>query len=292
MGSGRRRGFEGPCLLCRILCPPRRPPAASKGCIRGVGESPEGADVWSPRGQRAEGENDQRRSVLLERRHVASPEMASGLNMELTLGSAVLSEWRAEDAVARTVGCPQRRGCPGCQHHIPAALVRVPGPQPAPWNRKGVPVWLHASLGLPLALGELACLCRAGTVGKCRGRTKVPQEEDAQRCSMQPPGGASGRHPLTAGLSLSLSPWASRGHQTNKYAHSSSCLRVCFRGNQNGTLRVHFLGRQEGLGCQGEEQGGSAAAADGKQSRRGTEGKRPCLVSRRRVLADAVFSVT
>lgn len=78
--------------------------------------------------------------------------------------------------------------------HIPAALVRVPEPQPVPWNRKGVPVWLHASLGLPLALGELACLCRAGTVGKCRGRTKVPREEDAQRCSTQPPGGASGRH--------------------------------------------------------------------------------------------------
>lgn len=91
--------------------------------------------------------------------------------------------------------------------------------------------------------------------------------------------------PLSAGLSLSppspsFSPWASWGHQTNKYAHSSSCLRVRFRGNQNGTLGVHFLGRQEGLGCQVEGQVDSSAGADGKQSRREIKGKRLCLLAR------------
>lgn len=144
-----------------------------------------------------------------------------------------------------------------------------------------------------------------GSLHVCVVQAQSGNAEDARKCLRRrmlsgaprslpegPLGGTALTARLSAGLSLSLSPWASRGHQTNKYAHSSSCLRVCFRGNQNGTLRVHFLGRQEGLGCQGEEQGGSAAAADGKQSRRGTEGKRPCLVSRRRVLADAVFSVT
>lgn len=49
--SGRRGGFEGRCLLCRPMCPPRRPPPVRKGCIR---------EVREPRRRRGHGVQEER----------------------------------------------------------------------------------------------------------------------------------------------------------------------------------------------------------------------------------------